>query len=74
MSKGKLYWSKIKTYQIIKDLIQFEIKWSKITNYLYLDPEDTLKKLGYNREGLKEAITKTMKACYPGKFKDLQER
>ena len=41
-----------------------------ITNDLYFDPSDSVKKLGYNRGGLKEAIKATMKACYPEKFKD----
>lgn len=39
-----------------------------ITHNLYFDPEDTAKKLGYNRGGIREAIVKTMKACYPEKF------
>jgi len=41
-----------------------------ITNNLYFDPSDAVKKLGYGRGGIKEAIVKTMKACYPEKFKD----
>ena len=41
-----------------------------ITNNLYFDPSDTAKKLEYGRGGIKEAIVKTMKACYPEKFKD----
>jgi len=44
-----------------------------ITNNLYFDPEDTVKKLGYNRGGIREAIVKTMKACYPEKFKDYKK-
>jgi nucleoside-diphosphate-sugar epimerase len=39
-----------------------------MTDYLYFDPEETAKKLGYRRGGIKEAIIKTMKACYPEKF------
>jgi dihydroflavonol-4-reductase len=39
-----------------------------MTDYLYFDPEETAKELGYNRGGIKEAIIKTMKACYPEKF------
>lgn len=39
-----------------------------ITDYLYFDPSDSVKKLGYKRGGLKEAIADTMKACYPEKF------
>ena len=41
-----------------------------ITHDLYFDPSDAVEKLGYKRGGLKEAIVKTMKACYPEKFKD----
>ncbi len=39
-----------------------------MTDYLYFDPEETVKELGYKRGGIKEAIVKTMKACYPEKF------
>ena len=39
-----------------------------MTDYLYFDPSYSAKKLGYKRGGLKEAITNTMKACYPEKF------
>ena len=39
-----------------------------MTHNLYYDPEDTVQKLGYNRGGIREAIVKTMKACYPEKF------
>ena len=39
-----------------------------MTHNLYFDPEDTIQKLGYNRGGIREAIVKTMKACYPEKF------
>jgi len=39
-----------------------------LTNYLYYDPSETAKELGYNRGGLEEAINATMKACYPEKF------
>lgn len=39
-----------------------------MTDYLYFDPEETVKKLGYKRGGIKEAIIKTMKSCYPEKF------
>ena len=41
-----------------------------LTHNLYFDPSDAVEKLGYKRGGLKEAIVKTMKACYPEKFKD----
>jgi dihydroflavonol-4-reductase len=41
-----------------------------ITCNLYFDPSDAIKKLGYKRGELKEAIVKTMKACYPEKFKN----
>jgi dihydroflavonol-4-reductase len=41
-----------------------------ITSNLYFDPSDAIEKLGYKRGGLKEAIVKTMKACYPVKFTD----
>ncbi|MDD3777489.1 MAG: NAD(P)H-binding protein [Actinomycetota bacterium] len=40
-----------------------------MTDYLYFDPEPSIKKLGYGRGGIPEAIVKTMKACYPEKFK-----
>ena len=40
-----------------------------MTDYLYFDPEDSVIKLGYGRGGINEAIIKTMKACYPEKFK-----
>lgn len=38
-----------------------------MTDYLYFDPIDSIKRLGYGRGGLKEAIAKTMRACYPEK-------
>jgi len=41
-----------------------------MTHDLYFDPSDTIKKLGYKRGGLEEAITATMKACYPEKFSE----
>ena len=41
-----------------------------LTYNLFFDPSDAVEKLGYKRGGLKEAIVKTMKACYPEKFKD----
>ena len=41
-----------------------------LTHNLYFDPSDAVEKLGYKRGGLKEAVVKTMKACYPEKFKD----
>ncbi len=39
-----------------------------MTDDLYFDPAYAVKKLGYSRGGLKQAIAKTMKACYPEKF------
>ncbi len=44
-----------------------------MTDYLYFDPEDSVSKLGYGRGGIKEAIIKTMKACYPDKFKETDQ-
>ena len=41
-----------------------------LTHNLFFDPSDAVEKLGYKRGGLKEAIVKTMKACYPKKFRD----
>jgi len=41
-----------------------------MTQNLYFDPEDTAKKLRYNRGGIREAITSTMRACYPEQFED----
>ena len=39
-----------------------------MTHDLYFNPEDAVKKLKYNRGGIKESILKTIKACYPEKF------
>lgn len=39
-----------------------------MTDYLYYDATETARALGYGRGGVKEAIIKTMKACYPEKF------
>jgi hypothetical protein len=39
-----------------------------VTRYLYFDPSDTAKALGYGRGGLEQSITDTMRACYPEKF------
>ncbi|MDD3520556.1 MAG: NAD(P)H-binding protein [Actinomycetota bacterium] len=44
-----------------------------MTDYFYFDPEESVKKLGYKRGGLEEAIFKTMKACYPEKFKEADQ-
>ncbi len=41
-----------------------------MTQDLYFESTETAKILGYKRGGLKEAIIKTMKACYPEKFLD----
>ncbi len=45
-----------------------------MTDYLYYDAGHTVKKLGYDRGKIKESIVKTMKACYPEKFKQKQNR
>jgi len=39
-----------------------------MTNELFYDPSPSIAKLGYKRGGLKEAIIKTTKACYPDLF------
>ena len=40
-----------------------------MTHDLYFNPDYAVKKLKYNRGGIKESIFKTIKACYPEKFK-----
>lgn len=40
-----------------------------MTDYLYFDTSNTVEKLGYGRGGIKEAIQKTMMACYPERFR-----
>jgi dihydroflavonol-4-reductase len=35
--------------------------------YLFFDPSETAKELGYNRGGIKEALELTAKSCYPVK-------
>jgi len=41
-----------------------------MTSNLFYDASQAVEKLGYKRGDLKEAIVKTMKACYPEKFMD----
>jgi nucleoside-diphosphate-sugar epimerase len=43
-----------------------------LTDYLYFDASESAEALGFDRGGLKEAITDTMKACYPERFRDAQ--
>ncbi len=39
-----------------------------LTDYLYFDPAESAKTLGYGRGGLAEAIQDTVRACYPERF------